>query len=119
MTANTDNHECPCSQEPEIGGNSGNGGNNQQGRGFQPFPPNKKTGNKWEHTIVFQYKTASHLPILVITVPTKIGVGTTWEQKNTPRGHGLSGLFPPFPLFPPFLNSQQHVYVSNPGEVAQ
>lgn len=119
MTAATAKHECPNSQEPRIGGNSGNGGNNQQGRGFQPFPPNKKSGNKWEHTIAFQYKTASHPPILVITVPTKMGVGTKWEQKKNPESPVLSGSFPPFPLFPPFLNSQQHVYASNPGEVAQ
>lgn len=119
MTVTTVNHECQCSQEPEIGGNSGNSGNNQQGRDFQPFPPNKKSGNKWEHTIAFQYKRAPRLHELVITVPTKTGVGTKWEQKNTSGGREFSGLFPPFPLFPPFLNSQQHVYVSNPGEVAQ
>lgn len=118
MTANTINHDCPYSQEPEIGGNSGNSGNNQQGRGLQPFPPNKKSGNKWEHTIVFQYKGAPPLIDLVITVPTKIRVGTKWEQKNTAGGHGLYGLFPLFPLFPHFLNSQEHVCVSNPGEVA-
>ena len=52
MTANTNNYDAHRSQEPEIGGNGGNSGNNQQGRGFQPFPPNKKSGNKWEHTSV-------------------------------------------------------------------
>ena len=117
MTVATVNHECQCSQEPEIGGNGGNGGNSQQARGLQPFPPNKKSGNKWEHTIAFQYKRAIRLPALVITVPTKIGVGTIWEQKNTPGGRVFTGLFPLFPLFPHFLNSQEHLYMSNPGEV--
>ena len=117
MTANTPNHDCPYSQEPRIGGNSGNSGNSQQGRGFQPFPPNKKSGNKWEHTITFQYKRAARLCFLVITVPTKIEVGTNWELQNTPASPGLYGLFPLFPLFPHFLNSQEHLYMSNPGEV--
>ncbi|MBI6947106.1 hypothetical protein [Pseudomonas koreensis] len=117
MTVATAKHDCPYSQEPRIGGNSGNSGNSQAGRGFQPFPPNKKSGNKWEHTTAFQYKRAIRLPALVITVPTKIGVGTKWEQKKTPGGRVFTGLFPPFPLFPPFLNSQEHLYVSNPGMV--
>ena len=117
MTVATAKHDCPYSQEPRIGGNSGNSGNSQAGRGFQPFPPNKKSGNKWEHTIAFQYKRAIRLPALVITVPTKIGVGTKWEQKKTPGGRVFTGLFPLFPLFPHFLNSQEHLYMSNPGEV--
>ena len=119
MTVATAKHDCPYSQEPRIGGNSGNSGNSQAGRGFQPFPPNKKSGNKWEHTITFQYKRAARLCFLVITVPTKTRVGTEWEQKNTSGGREFPGLFPLFPLFPPFLKSQQHVYVSNPGEVTQ
>lgn len=114
MTVSTTNHECPYSQEPEIGGNSGNG---QQNRGLQPFPPNKKSGNKWEHTHQFQYKSLKPSLLLVITVPTKNEVGTNWEQKNTSGGHGFYGLFPLFPLFPLFLNSQEHVLVKSPGRV--
>ena len=117
MTPATPKHDCPYSQEPRIGGNSGNSGNNQAGRGLQLFPPNKKSGNKWEHTIAFQYKRAPQLTALVITVPTKIEVGTKWEQKITSASPGLHGLFPLYPLFPPFLNSQEHLYVSNPGMV--
>lgn len=117
MTATTPDHDCPYSQEPRFGGNSGNIGNSQQGRGLQPFPPNKKSGNKWEHTIVFQYKRAARLPCLVITVPTKNGVGTNWEQKNILGGREFTEAFPPFPLFPHFLNSQEHVCVSSPVEV--
>ncbi len=114
MTAHQ-HSDCPNSQEPEIGGNGGNSGNGQAGRGFQPFPPNKKSGNKWEHTVAFQYKNLPCLPSLVITVPTKIGVGTNWEHENTPAGHGLYGLFPPFPLFPHFFASQEHVIRSISG----
>jgi hypothetical protein len=54
---------------------------------------------------------------LVITVPTKIGVGTNWEQKNTAAGREFAGAFPLFPLFPHFLNSQELVYVSIAMEV--
>lgn len=117
MTANTTNRDCPYSQEPRNGGNSGNSGNSLEIRGFQPFPPNKKSGNKWEHTIAFQYKGAASLPCLVITVPTKNGVGTNWEQKNTPGGREFTGVFPLFPLFPHFLNSQEHLISSYQGMV--
>ena len=117
MTAATAKHDYPYSQEPRIGGNSGNSGNSQQCRGLQTFPPNKKSGNKWEHTIVFQYKSADRLPCLVITVPTKNGVGTNWEQKNTAGGRVFTGLFPLFPLFPHFLNSQEHLISSYQGMV--
>ena len=116
MTANTTSRDCPYSQEPRFGGNSGNSGNSQQGRGLQPFPLNKKSGNKWEHTIAFQYKRDARLPSLVITVPTKNDVGTKWEQEKTPGGRVFTEPFPLFPLFPHFLNSQQHMYVSNSGE---
>lgn len=117
MTARTISRDCPYLQEPRFGGTSGNSGNIQQGRGLQPFPPIKKSGNKWEHTIVFQNEGSVHRPYLVITVPTKIGVGTNWEQKNTPGSREFTEAFPPFPLFPHFLNSQEHVYVSSPVEV--
>lgn len=115
MTVATVNHECTYPQEPEIGGNSGNSGNGQQNRGLQPFPPYKKSGNKWEHTSNLQYKSALLLCLLVITVPTKKRVGTNWER-STPRKHWA---FPLFPLFPPFLNLEEHVYVSNSGEAEQ
>lgn len=82
MTAATAKHECPNSQEPRIGGNSGNGGNNQKSRGLQPFPPYKKSGNKWEHTPTFQYKSTALLCLLIITVPTKKRVGTNWERST-------------------------------------
>ncbi len=113
MTVTTVNHECQCSQEHEIGGNSGNSGNSQKTRGLQPFPPNKKSGNKWEHTYQFQYKSLWPSLLLVITVPTKNEVGTNWERSTT-RKHWA---FPLFPLFPPFLKLEEHLYVSNPGEV--
>ncbi|MGO0632062.1 hypothetical protein ACTORR_18915 [Pseudomonas sp. SAR267] len=114
MTANTTSRDCPYSQEPRFGGN---GGNSLEIRGFQPFPPNKKSGNKWEHTIAFQYKSALALIVLVITVPTKISVGTKWEQKNTAGGREFTGAFPLFPLFPHFLNSQEHLISSYQGMV--
>lgn len=117
MTTNATSRDCPYSQEPRFGGNSGNSGNSLEIRGFQPFPPNKKSGNKWEHTIAFQYKGAASLPCLVITVPTKNGVGTNWEQKNTAGGRVFTGLFPLFPLFPHFLNSQEHLISSYQGMV--
>ncbi len=68
--------DCPNTQEPEIGGNSGNSGNGQQLRGLQAFPPYKRSGNRWEHTHFFEYKSQSQTFLLVITVPTKKGVGT-------------------------------------------
>lgn len=43
-------------QEPEIGGNSGNGGNAQQPRGLQRSHLIKRSGNRWEHTLVFDYE---------------------------------------------------------------
>ncbi|VVM98946.1 hypothetical protein [Pseudomonas fluorescens] len=115
MIVSAPNHQRQYSQEPEIGGNGGNSGNGQKNRGLQPFPPYKKSGNKWEHTHQFQYKNVLPLCVLVITVPTKKRVGTTWERYN-PRKHWA---FPTFPLFPLFLKSQEHVYASNAGEVAQ
>ncbi|MNJ67635.1 hypothetical protein D3C77_638250 [compost metagenome] len=117
MTASTTSRDCPYPQEPRFSGNSGNSGNIQQGRALQPFPPNKKSGNKWEHTIAFQYKRGAHPHCLVITVPTKNGVGTNWEQENTPGGREFIGAFPPFPLFPHFLNSQEHLIGSYQGLV--
>lgn len=44
---------------PEIGGNSGNsgnGGNAQQPRGLQRSHRIKRSGNRWEHTLVFEDK---------------------------------------------------------------
>ena len=45
---------------------------------------------------------------------------TEW-QRNGNIGRGCSplftGLLPPLPLLPRFLNSQEHLYMSNPGEV--
>jgi len=47
---------------------------------------------------------------------------TEW-QRNGNIGRGCSplftGLLPPLPLLPRFLNSQEHLSGSNPGEVAQ
>lgn len=82
MTTAAVNHECPYSQEPKIGGNNGNSGDSQKSRGLQPFPPYKKSGNKWEHTPTFQYKSTALLCLLIITVPTKKRVGTNWERST-------------------------------------
>ena len=94
-------------------GNIGNMGNGQQNRGLQPFPIYKKSGNNGEHTPKFQYKSAFHSLLLVMTVPHQNGWGINGGRYN-PRIHWL---FPVFPLFPTFLKLEEHVYVSNPGMV--
>lgn len=51
-------------------------------------------------------------------LPQKSGWQQNGNKKHVWRPR-FTGLLPPLPLLPHFLNSQEHVYVSNPGEVAQ
>jgi hypothetical protein len=77
---NTSQPDCPSSQEPRITGNSGNTGNGFVGRGLQPLPPYKKSGNNWQRTHHFQYKRLAHSFHLVITVAGKKPVATIWKH---------------------------------------
>ena len=99
----------PITQEPEITGNTGNSGNGLAGRAFQALPPNKRSGNRWQHKLVFEYKTALLTTALVITVASK----NHWQQ-NTDFGNGwkprITGLLPLLPLLPVFLKLEKHVY---------
>lgn len=38
----------------KSGGNSGNGGNSQSGRGLRAFPLKQRSVNRWEHTSVLE-----------------------------------------------------------------
>ena len=110
-------HHCPNTQEPRIAGNSGNTGNTGNGlahRGSQPLPPYKKSGNNWQRTPDFHYKSASLLRILGITVASGFAAGNgcqSWKPRNT-------WLLPPLPLLPVFLKSVEHWMTSDTAEVA-
>lgn len=111
---NPTNHHCPNTQEPRIAGNSGNTGNGLAHRGFQPLPPYKKSGNNWQRTPDFHYKSASLPHVLVITVASGFAAGNgcqSWKPRNT-------WLLPPLPLLPVFLKSVEHWMTSDSAEVA-
>jgi len=78
----TSNPDCPSSQEPRITGNSGNTGNGLVGRGLQPLPPYKKSGNNWQRTPHFQHKRPALSLHLVITVAGKKPVATVWQRRQ-------------------------------------
>ena len=69
-------HHCPNTQEPRIAGNSGNTGNGLAHRGFQPLPPYKKSGNNWQRTPDFHYKSASLPHALLIAVASVLLLAT-------------------------------------------
>jgi hypothetical protein len=74
-------------QEPKITGNSGNTGNGLVGRGFQPLPPNKRSGNRWQHKLDSEYKRLPLLRTLVITVAGKKALATKtriWQRLEGP-----------------------------------
>ena len=107
-------HHCPNTQEPRIAGNGGNNGNGPTHRGSQPLPPYKKSGNNWQRTPDFHYKSASLPRILGITVASGFAAGNgcqSWKPRNT-------WLLPPLPLLPVFLKSVEHWITSYSVEVA-
>lgn len=107
------NHHYPNTQEPRITGNSGNSGNGLTHRGFQPLPPYKKSGNNWQRTPDFHYKSASLPRVLGITVASGFAVGNgyqRWKPCNT-------WLLPLLPLLPVFLKSVEHWITSDSAEV--
>ncbi|WP_157214392.1 hypothetical protein [Pseudomonas sp. GM21] len=80
--------------------------------------PIKKVATSGNTHISFNIRARNKSHIWLSPLPQK----TEW-QRNSNIGHGwrprFTGLLPPLPLLPHFLNSQQHVYVSNPGMVEQ
>ena len=103
-------HHCPNTQEPRITGNSGNSGNGLTHRGFQPLPPYKKSGNNWQRTPDFHYKSASLPRVLGITVASGFAVGNGY-QRWKPCNTWL------LPLLPVFLKSVEHWITSDSAEV--
>lgn len=80
--SNTTSADYPSSQEPRIAGNSGNTGNGLTGRGLQPLPPYKKSGNNWQRTPDFQHKRRHRSSHLVITVAGSKLVATIWKHRQ-------------------------------------
>jgi hypothetical protein len=76
------NQHCPNTQEPRINGNSGNTGNGLVGRGLQPLPPYKKSGNNWQRTPHCQHKGPAQPLCLVIAVAGKNPVATVWKHRQ-------------------------------------
>lgn len=74
--------DCPSSQEPRITGNNGNTGNGLVGRGLQPLPPYKKSGNNWQHTPNFQHKGPAQSVNLVINIAGRNSVATIWKHRQ-------------------------------------
>ena len=107
------NHHYPNTQEPRIAGNSGNTGNGLTLRGFQSLPPYKKSGNNWQRTPYFHYKSTSLPSALVITVASGFAAGNgyqIWSSRNP-------WLLPPLPLLPVFLKSVEHWITNDSTEV--
>ena len=68
------------SQEPKTTGNTGNTGNDLVGRGLQPLPPYKKSGNRWQHKLVFADKQSAQPCVSVLSVARENRVATNWKQ---------------------------------------
>lgn len=79
--------------------------------------PIKKVAAGGNTHVSFNIRDCNKPHIWLSPLPQK----TEW-QRNGNTGHGwrprFTGLLPPLPLLPRFLNPQEHVYVSNSGEVA-
>ena len=79
--------------------------------------PIKKVATSGNTHSLFNIK-ARYFPLIWLSLlPQK----TEWQRDGNKK-HGwrprFTWMLPPVPLLPRFLTSQQHVYVSNPGEVA-
>ena len=88
------------------------------GRALSRCHPIKEVATGGNTHVSFNIRDRSKPHIWLSLLPQK----TEW-QRNGNIGHGwrprFTGLLPPLPLLPRFLNSQEHLYVSNPSEVAQ
>lgn len=87
MTVSTDNHEGLYSQEPEIVGNSGNSGNDQQKRGLQPFPPYKKVRTSGNTNKYLNIGMRNHNAFWLYQFPQK----NEWEQPGNAKPPGNIG----------------------------
>lgn len=80
--------------------------------------PIKEVATTGNTHISFNIRDCLTPSIWLSLLPVKIrwqqngSIGNGWRPRNT-------GLLPLLPLLPVFLNSQQHVYTSNPGKVTQ
>ena len=76
----------------------------------------KKVATSGNTHVSFNIRDLTNCRFWLSLLPQK----TEWQQNGNidngwrPR---FTGPLPPLPLLPRFLNSQQHVYVSNPGRV--
>ena len=80
--------------------------------------PIKKVATTGNTHLRFNIRARSYCDFWLSLLPQK----SVW-QRNGNIGHGwrprFTGLLPLLPLLPPFFESQEHVYMSNLGMVAQ